>query len=82
MNLLNIDDFDLRHNTREIILKMIEAAKVPYDEIIIFGDSFGQVVVSESDDITWNKNTIVIEHGCGNTFVVNHMDVAAFKVIR
>ena len=82
MNLVNIEDFDLRYNTREIILEMIKAVESPYDEIIIFGDSFGQVNAAKHDKITWNRSTIVIDDSNGNSFVVNHVDVAAFKVIR
>ena len=82
MNLVNIGDFDLRHNVCEIVLEMIKAAESPYDEIILFGDSFGQINATKHDKITWNKNTIVIDSNDGNSFVVNHRDVAAFKVIR
>ena len=82
MNLVNIRDFDLMLNTHEIILEMIKAAESPYDEIILFGDSFGQINATKHDKITWNKNTIVIDSNDGNSFVVNHRDVSAFKVIR
>ena len=82
MILINIDDFDLRHNTHEIVLKMIEATEVSFTEIIIFGDSFGQVTITKSDDLDINRKTLSVVYENGDRFVVNHRDVVAFKVIR
>ncbi len=82
MILINIDDFDLRHNTHEIVLEMIKATELSFTEIIIFGDSFGKVKLTNSDDLIFNKNTLSIVYENGIRFVVNHRDIAAFKVIR
>ena len=82
MILINIDDLDLRHNTHEIVLEMIEATEVSFTEIIIFGDSFGKVTLTNCDDLIFNKNTFSVVYENGNRFVVNHRDIAAFKVIK
>ncbi len=82
MILINIDDFDLRQNTHEIALQMIEATEVSFTEIIIFGDSFGKVTLTNCDDLIFNKNTLSIVYKNGICFVVNHRDIAAFKVIK
>ena len=82
MILINVDKFDLYNNTYEIVLEMIKATEVDFTEIIIFGDSFGQVTLTESDDLNINKNTLSIVYETGNRFVVNQGDIAAFKVIK
>ena len=82
MILINIDDFDLRHNTHEIVLEVIKATEVSFTEIFIFGDSFGKVTLTNSDDLIFNKNTLSVVYENGNRFVVNHRDIAAFKVIK
>ena len=82
MILINVDKFDLYNNAYEIVLEMIKATEVDFTEIIIFGDSFGQVTLTESDDLNINKNTLSIVYETGNRFVVNQGDIAAFKVIK
>ena len=79
---MNIDRFDLYNNTHEIVLEMIKATEVSFTEIIIFGDSFGKVTLTNSDDLIFNKNILSIAYENGNRFVVNHRDIAAFKVIK
>ena len=82
MILINIKDFDLRYNVHEIVLEMIKLVESSYEKIIIFGDSFDQVTIDKSDDITFNNNTLSIVYKNGICFVVKHKDIAAFKVIR
>jgi len=82
MHLVNIDKFDLQHNTYQIVLKMIEALQDSYKELILFGNSFGQISISDSDCLIFNTNTISFVYNNGDRFVVNHGDIAAFKVIR
>ena len=79
---MNIDRFDLYNNTHEIVLEMIKTTEVSFTEIIIFGDSFGKVTLTNCDDLIFNKNTLSIAYENGNRFVVNHRDISAFKVIR
>ena len=82
MILINVDKFDLYNNAYDIVLEMIKATEVDFTEIIIFGDSFGQVTLTESDNLNINKNTLSIVYETGDRFVVNQGDIAAFKVIR
>ncbi|WP_296857172.1 hypothetical protein [uncultured Methanobrevibacter sp.] len=82
MNLVNIRDFDLRHNVCEIVLQMINATNSSYKQIIIFGDIFGEITVKNTDNLTFNKNTLSVVYECGDKFTVNHKDIVAFKVIR
>ncbi len=79
---MNIEKFDLYNNTYEIVLELIKATEVSFTEIIIFGDSFGQVTITKSDDLDINRKTLSIVYENGDRFVVNHRDVVAFKVIR
>ena len=79
---MNIEKFDLYNNTYEIVLELIKATEVSFTEIIIFGDSFGQVALTESDNLNINKSTLSIVYETGDRFVVNQGDIAAFKVIR
>lgn len=79
---INIEKFDLYNNTYEIVLEFIKATEVSFTEIILFGDSFGKVAATESDKIAINKNTLVITNENNDSFVVNHRDLSAFKVIR
>lgn len=79
---INIEKFDLYNNTYEIVLEFIKATEVSFTEIILFGDSFGKVAAIESDKIAINKNTLVITNENNDSFVVNHRDLSAFKVIR
>lgn len=61
---------------------MIEATEVSFTEIIIFGDRFGKVTLTNCDDLIFNKNTLSVVYECGDKFTVNHKNIVAFKIIK
>lgn len=84
--IINISDFDLKHNTHEIIKKLIKHTKKVKNKqgLITIYDYIGrhsyffQSSIKDIKSITFNNNTVEIT--TDEVYVISHNHVSSFKI--